>query len=72
VQVPTTDTPLYRLRIHGTQEWHDLYQRENLEDFRKFLDFYMKGVQNGWESTPKVRTVFLRYNQVRDDVFSLL
>ncbi|EWY79609.1 hypothetical protein FOYG_17244 [Fusarium oxysporum NRRL 32931] len=51
------------LRIHGTQEWHDLYQRENLEDFRKFLDFYMKGVQNGWESTPKVRTVFLRYNQ---------
>ncbi|KAI8651117.1 PepX-C domain-containing protein [Fusarium keratoplasticum] len=51
------------LRLHGTQEWHDLYQKDSVADFKKFLDFYMKGIQNDWESTPRVRATFLRYNQ---------
>ncbi|KAI8401979.1 hypothetical protein FOFC_17284 [Fusarium oxysporum] len=42
------------LRLHGTQEWHDLYQKDSVEDFKRFLDFYMKCIQNGWESTPKL------------------
>ncbi|KAF2027042.1 hypothetical protein EK21DRAFT_72732 [Setomelanomma holmii] len=43
------------LRLHSTQEWHDLYQDRSIVDFKKFLDFHMKGERNGWEETPKVR-----------------
>ncbi len=53
---------MIRLRIHPTQEWHDLYQPENIADFKKFLDFYTKGIQNDWESTPKARVSVIRYN----------
>ena len=51
-----------RLRIHPTQEWHDLYQPENIADFKKFLDFHTKQIQNDWESTPKARISVIRYN----------
>ncbi|KAJ4349634.1 uncharacterized protein N0V89_008251 [Didymosphaeria variabile] len=34
------------LRLHPTQEWHDLYQPESVTDFKKFLDFYMKDLDN--------------------------
>ena len=51
------------LSVHPTQEWHDLYQPENIADFKKFLDFYTKNVQNDWESTPKARISVLRYDQ---------
>ncbi|KAH7079144.1 Alpha/Beta hydrolase protein [Paraphoma chrysanthemicola] len=51
------------LRIHSTHEWHDLYQKHSIADFKKFLDFYMKGhTSNGWEATPKVRASVIRYN----------
>ncbi len=43
------------LRIHNTQEWTDLYAPESVEDLRKFFDYYMKGIDNGWPDTPKVR-----------------
>ncbi|KAL6707902.1 hypothetical protein ACN47E_003576 [Coniothyrium glycines] len=55
------------LRIHSTQEWHDLYQKESIVDFKKFLDFYTKGQANGWEDTPRVRASFLRYNETPVD-----
>jgi hypothetical protein len=55
---------LTRLRIHPTQEWHDLYHQSSIADFKKFLDFYMKGQNNGWEDTPKVRASVIRYNEV--------
>ena len=51
------------LRVHQTQEWHDLYQPENIADFKKFLDFHTKGIDNDWTTTPKVRVSVLRYNQ---------
>jgi len=53
-----------RLRVHATQEWHDLYQESTNEDLQKFLDHYLKSVDNGWEKTPKVRVSLLRYNKV--------
>lgn len=43
------------LRVHDTQEWFDYYTPENVEDLRKFFDHYLKGIDNGWEKTPKVR-----------------
>ena len=43
------------LRIHNTQEWPDYYDEANLEDLRRFFDHYLKGEDNGWEQTPRVR-----------------
>lgn len=43
------------LRVHNTQEWYDYYDPAHVEDLRKFFDHYLKGTQNGWEETPRVR-----------------
>lgn len=43
------------LRIHSTQEWPDYYDDANLADQRRFFDRYLKGIANGWETTPRVR-----------------
>ena len=43
------------LRVHNTNEWHDYYTPANVEDLRRFFDHYLKGEENGWENTPKVR-----------------
>jgi len=43
------------LRIHNTQEWPDYYDPANVEDLRRFFDRYLKGVDNDWEQTARVR-----------------
>lgn len=43
------------LRIHNSQEWPDYYDEQNVDDLRRFFDHYLKGVDNGWETTPTVR-----------------
>ncbi|WEG09967.1 CocE/NonD family hydrolase [Microbacterium horticulturae] len=43
------------LRIHNSQEWPDYYDEANVEDLRRFFDHYLKGEDNGWEQTPRVR-----------------
>ncbi|KIY01842.1 uncharacterized protein Z520_01980 [Fonsecaea multimorphosa CBS 102226] len=50
------------LRIHHTQEWHDLYQKSANDDLQKFFDRYLYGKANGWESTPRVRHSLLGFN----------
>lgn len=61
------------LRIHNTMEWPDYYVDENLEDLRRFFDHYLKGEDNGWEQTPRVRYAVLdleggdRVNQPADE-----
>ncbi|KAE8380085.1 alpha/beta-hydrolase [Aspergillus bertholletiae] len=51
------------LRVHATQEWHDLYQASTNDELQRFFDFYTKGIRNGWEETPKARVSLLRYNK---------
>jgi uncharacterized protein len=41
------------LRVHNTGEWPDYY--EYADDLRRFFDHYLKGIENGWEKTPRVR-----------------
>ncbi len=41
------------LRVHNTHEWPDLYEYQ--EDLKRFFDYYLKGIQNDWKQTPKVR-----------------
>jgi len=43
------------LRIHNTAEWDDYYNSAHVEDLRRFFDHYLKGIDNGWETTSKVR-----------------
>ncbi|KAL4919707.1 Alpha/Beta hydrolase protein [Aspergillus aurantiobrunneus] len=51
------------LRVHASQEWHDLYTPGAIDDLQRFYDFYAKGIQNGWETgTPKVRLSLLGYD----------
>ena len=47
------------LRIHNSQEWPDYYDESNREDLRRFFDHFLKGVDNGWEQTPRVRYAVL-------------
>lgn len=43
------------LRIHNNHEWYDYYTEESTEDLRRFFDYYLKGVNNNWPNTPRVR-----------------
>ena len=43
------------LRVHNSHEWVDFYRPENQKDLMRFFDKYLKGLDNGWEKTPKVR-----------------
>lgn len=47
------------LRIHNSQEWPDYYDEANREDLRRFFDHFLKGKDNGWETTPRVRYALL-------------
>ncbi|KIW74044.1 hypothetical protein PV04_02112 [Phialophora macrospora] len=51
------------LRVHPTQEWHDLYTTECIEELQHYFDHFLKGKDNAWEKTPRVRVSTLRYNQ---------
>ena len=41
------------LRIHNSHEWRDFHDNQN--DLLKFFDRYLKGIENNWDETPKVR-----------------
>lgn len=47
------------LRIHNTGEWDDYYHKGHTEELRQFFDYYLKGEDNGWKNTPKVRVSVL-------------
>jgi predicted acyl esterase len=41
------------LRIHNGHEWEDYY--EQADDLRRFFDYALKGEDNDWRQTPRVR-----------------
>src|SRR5262249_52004863 len=45
------------LRIHNTHEWPDLYEYE--EDLLRFFDATLKGLENDWSETPRIRLSIL-------------
>ncbi len=36
-------------------EWPDYYEEANLQDLLRFFDHFLKGLENGWRETPRVR-----------------
>ena len=47
------------LRVHNTQEWADFYNPKYSDDLKKFFDYFLKGIENGWMETPYVRVCVL-------------
>ncbi|MBO4256973.1 CocE/NonD family hydrolase [Streptomyces griseorubiginosus] len=47
------------LRVHNSFEWLDIADQDSRDDLRKFFDRYLKGLENGWEDTPRVRLSIL-------------
>ncbi|MCV7314774.1 CocE/NonD family hydrolase [Mycolicibacillus parakoreensis] len=47
------------LRIHNSQEWPDYYDEARRDDLRRFFDHFLKGEDNGWDQTPRVRYAVL-------------
>ena len=45
------------LHVHNTHEWTHYYSQ--VEELRRFFDFFLKGVDNGWSQTPRVRLAVL-------------
>lgn len=50
------------LRWDPYQEWYDLWVvEESREELAQFFNHYLKGEDNGWEKTPKVRMSILKF-----------
>ncbi len=47
------------LRIHNKQEWVDLWDPASNADLCRFFDRFLKGEDNGFEETPRVRLTVL-------------
>ena len=47
------------LRVHDIGEFIDFRLEENVQDLRRFFDHFLKGIDNGWEKTPRVRLATL-------------
>jgi len=47
------------LRVDNRQEWTDQYDPANEKDLLKFFDYFLRGIDNGWQDTPKVRMAIL-------------
>lgn len=52
------------LYTHGGKKWERFYSEDGLAYQQKFFDHYLKGVENGWQDTPRVR---LEVRETRDD-----
>jgi hypothetical protein len=47
------------LRIHNSMEWPDANDEANVQDLRRFFDHFLRGEDNGWNDTPRVRYALL-------------
>jgi predicted acyl esterase len=52
------------LYTHGGAKWERFYSEDGKAYQKKFLDHYLKGIENGWKDTPRVR---LEVRETRDE-----
>ena len=52
------------LYTHGGLKWDRFYSEDGTAYQKKFFDYYLKGEQNGWPNTPRVR---LEVRETRDE-----
>ncbi|EXJ76365.1 uncharacterized protein A1O5_00873 [Cladophialophora psammophila CBS 110553] len=58
-----TNTDKKWLRFHPHQEWYEDYHYRSIDDLDRFFTRYLKGEENGWENTPKVRVSMYRFGE---------
>ncbi|KAJ5722820.1 hypothetical protein N7488_000855 [Penicillium malachiteum] len=52
------------LRWHPYQEWYDIWGNQaGRGELLTFFDCYLKGIENDWESTPRVRMSMLKFGE---------
>ncbi|CAG9941099.1 unnamed protein product [Clonostachys rosea f. rosea IK726] len=59
------------IKWSGYQEWYELYAvPESYKELKEFFDRYLKGINNNWEATPKVRWATLPFgdSSVKHDI----
>lgn len=47
------------LRVDNRQEWTDQYDPANEADLLRVFDYFLRGTDNRWQDTPKVRMAIL-------------
>ncbi len=52
------------LYTHGGKKWERFYSQDATDYQKRFFDYYLKGLQNGWQDTPRVR---LEIRETRDE-----
>ena len=52
------------LYTHGGRKWERFYSEDGIAHQKKFFDHYLKGMENGWRDTPRVR---LEVRETRDE-----
>ena len=58
------------LRICPWQEWYDIWNcPESADELARFFDHFLNDTQNGWDTTPRVRTTILRFTD--DPIFKI-
>jgi hypothetical protein len=60
-RIPSKEKWLY---THGGSKWDRFYGQDALDYQKKFFDHYLKGLENGWKDTPRVR---LEIRETRDE-----
>lgn len=50
------------LRISNALEWPDFYDETHQADLRRFFDYFLRGVENGWRATPRVRMTVVDFD----------
>jgi predicted acyl esterase len=60
-RIPSKEKWLY---THGGSKWERFYSQDALDYQKKFFDHYLKGVENGWQDTPRVH---LEIRETRDE-----
>lgn len=53
------------LRVHDSWEWPDYYSDASLADLHRFFDHFLKLIDNGWTTTPRVRIKILDTRQTQ-------
>jgi predicted acyl esterase len=43
------------LEIHGIEHWTEFYTKYGVTLQKRFFDYFLKGIKNGWEKQPKVQ-----------------
>jgi len=59
--IPSQEKWLY---THGGKKWERFYSEDGNAFQKKFFDYYLKGIKNGWQDTPRVR---LEIRETRDE-----